>query len=181
MKTHANRQRGVVLIELMLGLVIIAVVIGIGLLIWRATKSSADSYQTDSGFDAILGGIKTLYLSPQYALISTASIIAAEKIPAHMVSGGNQIVASWGAQIHIGPSALGGPAGSSFDITFDSVPAEQCSQLVQHGGPQVIKVLVGTTVVKDLSASPAIADPPVDTVVQACLDGGGNQIVFTST
>jgi len=174
-------QRGVTLVELLLGLAVIAVVLGIVMLLWDHTNADASAYKTRTGFDAILTGVKALYLQPQYANITTTAMIASNKIPQSMVSNANEIVAPWGAQIHISPSALGGPAGSAFDITFDAVPAAQCSPLVQHGGPQVMRVVIGTTIVKDMSADPAIPDPPPDTVVQTCLGSGGQAIVFTST
>jgi prepilin-type N-terminal cleavage/methylation domain-containing protein len=181
MNSISRTQRGVTLIELMLALVIISVIIGIALLTWRTTRSNSTSYQTDVTFDAILGAIRTLYQQPQYAQISIAVLVGADKVPPSMVSLGTKVITPWGAQIHVAPSALGGAVGSAFSITFDAVPAEFCSQLVQHAGPQVIKVEVGAVVVKDISADPAVPDPAPDAAVQACLGSQVNAIVFTST
>ena len=175
-----NRQRGLTLIELLLGLVIVAIVIGITLIAFAQTRGEAHSVQSMKNFDIVVGAVRKLYPNPRYASLTGPVLAKSAMVPNSMIDAGYNLVSPWGAAIDVGPSVMLGPMNSGFDVVYHQVPSDQCVDLVRYGASKMLRVSVGATVVKDMTATPPVNDPTPDISTAAC-SGGPYDLRFSST
>src|SRR5690349_12023209 len=94
-----KKQKGVTLVELMLGLVIIAVVLGIGILVYQKVQASSRAYRASAGVLALTAGVKGIYTTPVYTNISPTVVIQANKAPSDMVTSATTLGSLWGGNV----------------------------------------------------------------------------------
>jgi prepilin-type N-terminal cleavage/methylation domain-containing protein len=184
---NIQKQKGVTLIELMLGLVIISVIIGIGIIAYQKVQANARTYRTTSGILALTAGIKGIYTTPVYTNITPSVLICSGKAPSDLINGAGAcatqtLVGLWGGTVLLAAANFNAGTGNAYTITYPNVPANECNSILASIAPNFPKITAGTgtgTVLKDDSAAtPIVFDPA--TTSTACANTA-NTIALTST
>lgn len=116
-----------------------------------------------------------------YSGLSITTLTKAKILPESMtkVSGMAQsIVNVWKGNVSVSSADTGpsGATGSSFVITYRSVPAVECAKLVSSLSPSFYAIQIGSDIVKDSNNPVGIAS-----ITSSCSSGGENNTVsFTS-
>ena len=177
-----KKQKGVTLVELMLGLVIIAVVLGIGILVYQKVQASSRAYRASAGILALTAGVKGIYTTPVYTNISPTVLIQANKAPTDMVTSATTLGSLWGGNVLLAAVNYNGGTNNAIQITYPSVPANECNSVLASLAPNFQKITAGSgagTVVKDDSASPAVAFDPA--VTAGVCNNTSNTLILVTT
>jgi len=140
---NGRKQKGFSLIELLIGFVIIAILLGGAYALYATTRSGANTDAAIKGSLGIVSAIARNYPSPSFTGIAPANII--KQAPKNMVSG-TTLRDPWGGTINL--AAGGTPAGTAYIITFPQVPGDDCSPFVRGVESNFSAISVGGTVVK---------------------------------
>lgn len=175
------KNKGFSLLEILLVLAVAATFV-IGAFLLLPKVFSGQKAQSEANhIGVIASGIKGLYTGvPYYTGITTANIVNAKIFPDDMIpdSTSTTPLNSWKGLVTIAASneSPSGATGSSFTITYPSVPAEDCVRVVAYIGTNYYIIRVNGTTVKDpenlLNAA---------TLASTCKAGGNsNTLVITS-
>lgn len=150
---HFNKK-GFSLLEIILVIAVAAgFIIGVFMLLSK-TQAGQRAAREANYMTTISTGVKALYVGvPSYVGITTAAIVNARVFPEDMLpdSTSTAPLNSWKGLVTIDSSNEGpsGAPGSSFTITYPSVPGEDCVKIVSQIGPSYYIIRVNGTTVKD--------------------------------
>lgn len=174
-----KKQKGLTMIELMLGLLVVLVIIGIAIVAFNNLRSSQRTQGMQSQVLQVLAGVQKIAPGPNYAGVSAASLIQAGHAPSDMING-TALVNRFGGAVTVAPATYGGGTGAADNavtITFNGVPRAECNAVIANTQPTFPRIAVGTTAVKDQFGATPVAYTQAATVT-AC-DNDANNITFT--
>lgn len=129
-----TRERGVTLIELMIGVVVIGLVIaGIMIAAQKAFISGQINQTADSITQLAINIKKSYSTAPNYAGLSTALVISAKLVPEHMIQG-SALVHDLGGYLDVVPVSYW-VASDSFAIRAREIPSEACAKIALKLAP----------------------------------------------
>lgn len=180
---NKKSKKGFSLLELLLVLGIIAALVVAAFIVYPKVQASQRAEAESSNIAAIQAGVKSLYAaSPSYTGLTTQVGVQANVFPDNMLSGSGSDATPinvFKGEVTLAAAATGPSktAGSSFTITYNSVPANECAKIVSSIGPNFDSVTVGSggTVVKESGKALDIS-----ATVKTCAGPIANKIVFTS-
>lgn len=176
--------RGFTLIEVLLVVGFIALA-GIGVYVVYNKVQTGNAANTEArNIDTLRAGVKNIYGGQvNYNGLTETVLLNARVVPDNMRDGstGTSIFNTFGGLVTIAPVAFNGGTNNAFSITYAKVPADVCAKLVTTGGNGFNRVVVGTTTVKDTSASTGNTLNVAGTATACAADtGAGLTLVFTS-
>ncbi|ENS3161735.1 type 4 pilus major pilin [Salmonella enterica subsp. enterica serovar Montevideo] len=177
---NKKSKKGFSLLELLLVLGIIAALVVAAFIVYPKVQASQRAQAESNNIATIQAGVKALYTSASsFTGLNNSVAVQAKIFPDNMLSGsgsaakpinafkGNVVVAS----ADTGPSAA---TGSSFTITYENVPAAECTKIITAAGNFYIAQVGGATV-KEAGGTLNVA-----ATAAACSDANSNKLVFTS-
>ncbi|VGD51134.1 Bundle-forming pilin [Klebsiella pneumoniae] len=180
---NRKSKKGFSLLELLLVLGIIAALVVAAFIVYPKVQASQRAQAESNNIAAIQAGVKALYTSTSSFTGLTNSVAAKANIfPDNMLinSGtfARPINAFKGdvtlASANTGPS---GATGSSFTITYDNVPAAECTKIITAAAGNFYTAGVGTA--GNVKAAGEVLD--VAKTATQCQNGGNsNTLIFTS-
>lgn len=190
-----TKQKGVTLIELLLGIGIILVIIGVGIVIYNQVNTSSSSYQSSSGIMNLNAAVKSLHPRPDYLGVSSLVVTNSGKAPSNMVVGTGPtatLVGNWGGTITVEPIQYAGSTTASttacstspcnaFRITYPNVPQDACTTLVSGMEANFDFIAVGSTIVKHRLGSAAQQKPTAASITSACAATANATLQFANT
>ncbi|WP_075208443.1 type 4 pilus major pilin [Klebsiella michiganensis] len=177
-----KKNKGFSLLELLLVLGIIAALVVGAFIVYPKVQASQRAEAESKNLATIQAGVKSLYTSASsFSGLTNTVAVGAKIFPDNMLVGtgtsasvvntfkGNVTVVS----ANTGPSSA---TGSSFTITYNNVPAAECTKIVSAVAGNFYIAAVGSTTVKAAGSSLNVASTST-----ACNSGGNsNTLVFTS-
>ncbi|EBO2776411.1 prepilin-type N-terminal cleavage/methylation domain-containing protein, partial [Salmonella enterica subsp. enterica serovar Brandenburg] len=173
--------KGFSLLELLLVLGIIAALVVAAFIVYPKVQASQRAQAESNNIATIQAGVKALYTSASsFTGLNNSVAVQAKIFPDNMLSGsgsaakpinafkGNVVVAS----ADTGPSAA---TGSSFTITYENVPAAECTKIITAAAGNFYIAQVGDATVKEAGGTLNVA-----ATAAACSDANSNKLVFTS-
>ena len=165
MKTY----KGVTLIEILLGLAIIAFIIIGAITFYNSANNNSRLNAARAQVQGIISGVESLYQTrSDYAGLNTQLAIDADLVPANLVAGG-AIENPWSGEYQL----VGN--GGTYDLTITNLPEGGCAGLATQGlldEPNVTNMNVnGTDYTDPVAATPG--------AVAGDCAGGGATIVYT--
>lgn len=174
-----KKQKGLTMIELMLGLLVVLVIIGIAIIAFNNLRSSQRTQGMQSQLLQVLAGVQKIAPGPNYAGVSAASLIQAGHAPSDMIND-TSLVNRFGGAVTVAPATYGGGTGAADNavtITFNGVPRAECNAVIANTQPTFPRIAVGTTAVKDQFGATPVAYTQAATVTACANDA--NNITFT--
>ena len=176
-----KKQKGLTMIELMLGLLVVLVIIGIAIIAFNNLRSSQRTQGMQSQLLQVLAGVQKIAPGPNYLGVSDATLIKAGHAPSDMVNdNGTALVNRFGGAVTVAPATYGGGTGAADNavtITFNGVPRAECNAVIANTQPTFPRIAVGTTAVKDQFGATRV-DYDQAATATAC-EHDANNIIFT--
>ncbi|HOV56410.1 MAG TPA: type 4 pilus major pilin [Rhodanobacteraceae bacterium] len=172
-------QGGFSLLELMIGIGVAAALIGFVIYLYVQVNANSNSYKSTQTVLTISTAVKTLYPSPNYNGVSGSVLASSKKVPDVYVSGTN-LINPFGQTVTVASTNIGSGTDNGYIITFPGVPTNECTSLASAVAGNFVKIEVGTTAVKDDTATTPVAYSTT-TAVTACSASNSNTLKFTST
>jgi type II secretory pathway pseudopilin PulG len=149
-----KKAKGFTLIEILLVVGFMALA-GLAIYtIYNQVSLGNSANQEGRNLDSIRAGTKTLFGGTKnYASVTNAVLNDGRVTPDTMravpyVAGDTSITNSFGGDVTIAPTSLGGGTNNGFRVTYNAVPGAVCSKLVPGAGTAWDQVTVAGTVVK---------------------------------
>ncbi|MCG8281466.1 type 4 pilus major pilin [Escherichia coli] len=178
---NKKSKKGFSLLELLLVLGIIAALVVAAFIVYPKVQASQRAQAESNNIATIQAGVKALYTSASsFTGLNNSVAVQAKIFPDNMLSGsgsaakpinafkGNVVVAS----ADTGPSAA---TGSSFTITYENVPAAECTKIITAAAGNFYIAQVGDATVKEAGGTLDVA-----ATAGACSDANSNTLIFTS-
>ncbi|NNQ95496.1 type IV pilin [Escherichia coli] len=178
---NKKSKKGFSLLVLLLVLGIIAALVVAAFIVYPKVQASQRAQAESNNIATIQAGVKALYTSASsFTGLNNSVAVQAKIFPDNMLSGsgsaakpinafkGNVVVAS----ADTGPSAA---TGSSFTITYENVPAAECTKIITAAAGNFYIAQVGSATVKEAGGTLNVA-----ATAAACSDANSNKLVFTS-
>ena len=179
---NKKSKKGFSLLELLLVLGIIAALVVAAFIVYPKVQASQRAQAESNNIATIQAGVKSLFTSASsFTGLSNSVAVKAKIFPDNMLSGsGNAtpINAFKGAvtlaAANTGPS---GADGSSFTITYENVPASECTKIITAAAGNFYTAGVGTA--GNVKAAGGVLN--VASAATECDKGGNsNKLIFTS-
>jgi type II secretory pathway pseudopilin PulG len=162
-------QRGVTLIELLLGIGVLLVVLGVVLVTYRVTTDAGNAYAAGVATSSVGTAIKVLQNGRQdFTGIDNTSFIQTGKAPESMISNGAFLVGPWGGAITIAPATYRGISNGGYQIELAQIPKGICVELTGYLSRQFRTVRIDTTVVQDDATLPPVPQIANADIIAAC-------------
>lgn len=180
---NIKSKKGFSLLELLLVLGIIAALVVAAFIVYPKVQASQRAQAESNNIATIQAGVKALYTSASSftGLINTVAV-QAKIFPDNMLSGSGSSVIPINAfkgsvvveSANTGPSAA---KGSSFTITYNNVPAAECTKIITAAAGNFYMAGVGGVD----NVKPAGGVLNVAETATRCQKGGNNNtLIFTS-
>ncbi|TXI77594.1 MAG: hypothetical protein E6Q44_13330 [Flavobacteriales bacterium] len=182
-RTSAYHQRGLSLIELSLGLLIAAVVIGFGIKAFNYVMADTRAQDAQRALLQIVAGAKALKSNNAYTGITAQVLIDANKAPEDLVQG-TTISNPFSGTFTVAAFSANGGTDNAVKVCANQVPRSECASLVNNTGPSMARVIVGadcnatTTVLRDRIGTTPVNPTPA-TIATACANDN-NTLQFIS-
>lgn len=165
------RQKGIGVIEIMLGAIVFIVVVFFLFQLFARGKASIDTVTASTNMTSIAANLQQAFRAQNsYAGLNVAAVVNNRIAPREMIVGGN-VVSPWNTNITFAPVAgPGGAANTAARITVPGVDAEQCAAFVNASHGPFYRVVINGTTVKDTSANQTYNTVAAGT---ACNPNGG--------
>lgn len=174
-------QRGVTLLELIMGLSIIILVIGTGFVVFNQARRQSDIRQSVDAVHSLVVAITNLYaLTPTYAGLTVQVLRDSGKLHPAFGNGAN-LVGPWLGEVRIAPVPYQGVPDTAFVIFLDDVPPAYCTEMVRALFDLFQIVEIQGTVIKDMSQTPPLYGGSGAQVLGACATGAPSRLVFTQS
>lgn len=183
LKKNKKSKKGFSLLELLLVLGIIAALVVAAFIVYPKVQASQRAQAESNNIATIQAGVKSLYTSSSsFTGLSNSVAVQAKIFPDNMLSGSGSsatpINAFKGsvtlAAANTGPS---GAEGSSFTITYNNVPAAECTKIITAAAGNFYTAGVGTE--GSVKGAGEVLD--VAKATAQCQTGGNdNTLIFTS-
>lgn len=176
-------RKGFSLLELLLVLGIIAALVVAAFIVYPKVQASQRAQAESNNIATIQTGVKTLYTSASsFTGLSNTVAVQAKIFPDNMLSGSGSAATPINAfkgkvtlaSANTGPSTA---AGSSFTITYENVPAAECTKIITAAAANFYTAGVGTAG----NVKPAGGILDIAQATAQCQTGGNsNTLIFTS-
>lgn len=177
-----KKHKGFSLLELLLVLGVIAALVVGAFIVYPKVQASQRAEAESKNLATIQAGVKSLYTSASsFSGLTNTVAVGAKVFPDNMLigTGTSASVVNTFKGIVTVVSANTGPSsttGSSFTITYNNVPAAECTKIISAVAGNFYIAKVGSTTVKAAGSSLDVASTST-----ACNSGGNtNTLVFTS-
>lgn len=172
MSNSKHNQRGLTLVELMIGLFIMAVVVVAIIGAGSGGTSSAKVKNEVQNLSSILQKARGFSAGRQdYSDLTTPRLINAGGFPTQMVAG-TSVQHSWNGAVTVGVGSIPG----TFDVVYDAVPTPNCIELVAQAAKLFNQITVGATVVK----APNAAFHDIPATDSSCTAASNVRITFNA-
>ncbi|MDQ2309640.1 type 4 pilus major pilin [Pluralibacter gergoviae] len=180
---NIKSQKGFSLLELLLVLGIIAALVVAAFIVYPKVQASQRAQAESNNIATIQAGVKSLYTaSSSFTGLTNSVAVQAKIFPDNMLVGsgteakpvnafkGNVLV----KEDSTGPSKA---KGSSFTITYENVPAAECTKIITAAAGNFYTAGVGTA--GNVKAAGEVLDV-TKTATQCQTGGNDNTLIFTS-
>lgn len=143
-QVSGKKQKGISLIEIMIGLAILSVsVLGV-FSVYSTVKTSSENQAELKNIQSIVAKVRSMFAGRNnYTGVSATMVRNANGIPTAMVSG-TDVVHSWSST---GITIAVGTPTSTFNLTYPAVPTANCIELVNTLQGSMNSITVGSTAV----------------------------------
>ena len=176
MPSYRKNQKGLTLVELMVGLLIALAIIAIAIVAFNGTRSSQRTQAMQSQLLQVVAAVQKIAPGPNYTGVTNTHLITTGHAPSDMVNGTN-LVNRFGGGVTVAAASVAAGTDNGFTVQFTGVPRAECNAVLNSAHPTFAAVTVGTTVVKDLYAATPVAFSPT-TAATAC-NNDTNSLTFT--
>lgn len=159
MKHGTSRQRGFAALEFGLVLLVVAILIVAAVMFYRSNLRKTSVNNNVAQILATAGAARSNYgQQNQYANLTTAIAVQGNLIPADLRDGAAATATnSFGGAIVVAPATLTGATPDAVQLTWPSVTADQCSDIVMGIQAEGRRVAVAGTDVKPTDGAVNIA------------------------
>ncbi len=173
-RQQLKKQKGLTLIELMVGIVAIGVLVFLVLSGYERFQTRADVKQHVQDLIELSTGIENAFMTVEnsYANVAQASVVGARLIPSHMLRAGIPYN-PWGGAMDFATATVNN-ANDAFTITTPNLPAEDCVRLTERLAKTFRFVVAGGVTVRDLVTTPTAAN-----IQAGCASLNSNTVVVT--
>lgn len=176
-KIKKAKKKGIGLVEITLGVGIMAVLVGTAVLLFQNANTGRKIAQLQTQLGVVQAAVRSAYSGQStYSGLSEASLIS--QLPSSMVSGSN-LVHIFGGSISVNPADAGGGTNSGFSVSISNIPQAACSPIASTDmGKAVYSELVSGSSTKTLGTS----TPPPYTAAEAntaCAASNGSNKTIT--
>ncbi|HAT7491862.1 TPA: prepilin-type N-terminal cleavage/methylation domain-containing protein [Raoultella ornithinolytica] len=176
-------KKGFSLLELLLVLGIIAALVVAAFIVYPKVQASQRAQAESNNIATIQAGVKALFTSASSFTGLTNSVAVQAKIfPDNMLSGSGSSakpINAFKGDVTLEAAATGpsGTGGSSFTITYNNVPASECTKIITAAAGNFYTAGVGTA--GNVKAAGGVLN--VASAATECDKGGNsNTLIFTS-
>lgn len=181
-KIIKQNKKGFTLTEVLLVLALAATIIILIFMAYPKAKSAISVDRESKNISTILSGVKSMYASTSsFTGLTNNVALKAEIIPNNMIKKSTSVITtvknSWSGVVVIQSDSTGpsGKAGSSFTITYNTVPTISCSKLVASVASYFYTVSINGVVVKPNNGVLDITETS-----KQCASNYTSNIIFTS-
>lgn len=172
--TFKRHQSGFTMIELMIVLALAAIATVIGISLYNSNSAQTEIEREVRNLNSLVPLVKQTFMTAQgnYEGLSNTVMLNSKSFPQSMrVNGSNTLIRhSWNNDgVDLSPVNFLGTANDSFEITYKSVPAQACQDLMSRVYKFFEEVAIGGTVVTN-----------VGQISTACGNSGNTTIVVTT-
>ncbi|HEI8485815.1 TPA: prepilin-type N-terminal cleavage/methylation domain-containing protein [Morganella morganii] len=178
---NKKSKKGFSLLELLLVLGIIAALVVAAFIVYPKVQASQRAQAESNNIATIQAGVKALFTSASSFTGLTNSVAVQAKIfPDNMLSGSGSAakpINAFKGNVTLAADKTGpsGADGSSFTITYENVPASECTKIITAAAGNFYIAQVGDATVKEAGGTLNVA-----ATAAACSDANSNKLVFTS-
>ncbi|WKS80941.1 MULTISPECIES: type 4 pilus major pilin [Enterobacterales] len=178
---NKKSKKGFSLLELLLVLGIIAALVVAAFIVYPKVQASQRAQAESNNIATIQAGVKALFTSASSFTGLTNSVAVQAKIfPDNMLSGSGSAakpINAFKGNVTLAADKTGpsGADGSSFTITYENVPAAECTKIITAAAGNFYIAQVGDATVKEAGGTLNVA-----ATAAACSDANSNKLVFTS-
>lgn len=174
MKTMKQNQNGFTMIELMIVLALAAIATVIGISLYNSNSAQTEIEREVRNLNSLVPLVKQTFMTAQgnYEGLSNTVMLNSKSFPEGMRVGSSTTLIrhSWNNDgVDLAPVNFLGTADDSFTITYKSVPAQACQDLMTRVYKFFEEVAIGGTVVNN-----------VGDISLACGTSGNVNIVLTT-
>ncbi|WP_434659354.1 type 4 pilus major pilin [Klebsiella sp. MISC125] len=176
-------KKGFSLLELLLVLGIIAALVVAAFIVYPKVQASQRSQAESNNIATIQAGVKSLYTSSSsFTGLSNSVAVQAKIFPDNMLSGSGSSatpINAFKGAVMLEPANTGpsGAEGSSFTITYNNVPASECTKIITAAAGNFYSAGVGSA--GNVKEAGELLDI-VETTKQCEGGGNSNTLIFTS-
>jgi type II secretory pathway pseudopilin PulG len=138
-----RRQRGLTLIELVLGVSVAVFIAGIAIATYQQAQSSGRGYSAANGLVALTSSARAMYPNSAYTGANPAPLAQSGTLPSSMVSGAT-LVGAFGGNILVVPVATTAGASTGLSVRYPQVPKSECARMIQAVSDSFLQVRLGT-------------------------------------
>ncbi len=173
---HIRRQRGNSLLYTMLALVVGGIGLAVGISQYQDAERSTSVQTTVGEINSIIGAAKQNFGQYNYNGLTTAAAVGSQVIPKALAPAANATTATnkFGGQVTLVDNNAN-TAGTAL-LTYQAVPADVCTNIVNGTQGLARRVQVGNTDVKPLDGIVTIA-----TLAAQCNTAGAGGIAISWT
>lgn len=174
-----KKQRGLTMVEIMIGMVIIAGAMAVILTqaqkLFANGKADAEGQHVISINNSINGYYKT---ARSYQTLTNTALLNAKVVPDDMKIDGTAIKNVWGGDVTVGPDAAAN--NQRFWIEYNGIPRLECARLATKFGVTFERLDINGTTIFDRGANGGNLEIDPATVAAECENGSANEIIFYS-
>ena len=180
---NRKSKKGFSLLELLLVLGIIAALVVAAFIVYPKVQASQRAQAESNNIAAIQAGVKALYTSASSFTGLTNSVAVQAKIfPDNMLSGSGSAakpINAFKGNVTLAADKTGpsGADGSSFTITYENVPASECTKIITAAAGNLYTAGVGTA--GNVKAAGGVLNV-ASTATECDKGGNSNKLIFTS-
>ncbi len=154
MRKQVKNQKGLTLIELMVGIVAISVLVYMILSGYQRFQVRSNVKNHVQDLIELATGIEDAFMKVEssYANVSQANVVNAKLVPSTMLRAGVPYN-PWGGAIDFQPNTINN-ANDAFDIITPNIPQDACVRLTERLAKTFRFVDVNGTVIRDLTTTP---------------------------
>ncbi|EDG0478613.1 prepilin-type N-terminal cleavage/methylation domain-containing protein [Salmonella enterica] len=179
---NKKSKKGFSLLELLLVLGIIAALVVAAFIVYPKVQASQRAQAESNNIATIQAGVKALYTSASsFTGLTNSVAVQAQIFPDNMLSGTGsdaKPINAFKGNVTLAAASTGpsGTDGSSFTITYENVPAAECTKIITAAAGNFYTAGVGTA--GNVKAAGETLD--VAATASACSDANSNTLIFTS-
>lgn len=169
-----TKQRGNALLYTLLALVLGGIGLAVGVSQYQDAERSTSVQATVGEVNAIIGGAKQNFGQYNYLNLTTAAAVGSQVIPATMATSATTASNKFGGAVDLVDNGATTPGTAR--LTYNAVPTNVCTNIINGTQALARRVQVGGTDVKPLDGTIDIPN-----LTAQCSGGGANGVVVIWT
>lgn len=131
LKNNKRRKRGYSLVEIAAGLAVVAILILGALALVSVVNQSRLFTQASNELNVVQQAVRSLYSGQSnFSGITSKILIDTKAVPAKMIFNNTSLRHAFSGEITVAAASAAGGAGSGFQVTFASIPADVCVKML---------------------------------------------------